>query len=78
MALLLIPLNREVPVNIRTVEERIRERAYALWEEDGRLEGCDDEYWRQAREMVEKELLESESGASVDSRMADTIRRDAE
>ncbi len=27
------------------METRIRERAYALWDQDGRLEGRADEYW---------------------------------
>lgn len=40
----------------RTIEERIRAKAYELWEEDGRLEGCADEYWRVARTLVEAEM----------------------
>jgi hypothetical protein len=40
----------------RTVEERIRTRAYQLWQEDGGMEGCADEYWRQARKVVEAEI----------------------
>lgn len=39
-----------------TVEERIRTRAYELWQEDGSMEGCADEYWRRARTLVEAEL----------------------
>jgi hypothetical protein len=31
---------------------RIRERAYQLWEEDGRPEGRDLEFWERARELV--------------------------
>jgi hypothetical protein len=37
-------------------DERIRARAYELWEADGSMEGCADEYWRQAREHVEQEI----------------------
>jgi hypothetical protein len=33
-------------------EQRIRERAYALWEADGRPHGADLEYWERARELV--------------------------
>ena len=33
-------------------EQRIRERAYHLWEQDGRPHGRDLEYWEQARELV--------------------------
>lgn len=39
-----------------TVEQRIRTRADELWKEDGSLEGCADEYWRQARELIELEV----------------------
>ena len=39
-----------------TLEERIRSKAYALWQEDGSLEGCADEYWKRARILVEAEL----------------------
>jgi hypothetical protein len=40
----------------RSIEERIRTKAYELWLADGAMEGCADEYWRQAREAVEQEL----------------------
>ncbi len=33
-------------------EERIREKAYALWEADGRPPGNDLEYWERARELI--------------------------
>ena len=42
------------------LEQRIRERAYALWEADGRPEGKADEYWERAREMI---AAEEASGA---------------
>ena len=29
-------------------EERIRERAHSLWEQDGRPDGNEKEHWRQA------------------------------
>jgi hypothetical protein len=37
------------------LETRIRERAYALWEKDGRPEGRAAEYWEQARRFIETE-----------------------
>jgi hypothetical protein len=50
-----------------TIEQRIRAKAYALWEEDGSMEGCADEYWRKARELVEAEIAEEEhTRAAVD------------
>ena len=33
-------------------EERIRERAYELWQADGGPHGNDLEYWERARELV--------------------------
>ena len=33
-------------------EQRVRERAYLLWEADGKPHGRDVEYWERARELV--------------------------
>jgi hypothetical protein len=33
-------------------EERIRQRAYFLWEASGRPQGRDHEFWVQARELI--------------------------
>ena len=33
-------------------QQHIRERAYALWEADGRPEGRDLEYWERAGELI--------------------------
>lgn len=33
-------------------EQQIRERAYHLWEADGRPHGREDEYWERARELI--------------------------
>ena len=38
-----------------TIEQRNRAKAFALWEEDGSMEGCANEYWRKARVLVEAE-----------------------
>ena len=43
-------------VEAHTLTQRIRTRANELWRQDGSLEGCADEYWRQARQLVELEL----------------------
>jgi len=48
----------------KSIEDRVRERAYALWEQDGRRNGPSDDYWRQARSEVEAE--EAESGNDAD------------
>src|SRR5208282_5674090 len=36
-------------------ELRVRERAYHLWEADGKPHGRDVEYWQRARELVSTE-----------------------
>lgn len=36
-------------------EERIRERAYRLWIEEGQPEGSQERHWEQARRMVDEE-----------------------
>jgi hypothetical protein len=36
-------------------EQRVRERAYHLWETDGKPHGRDVEYWERARELVSME-----------------------
>jgi hypothetical protein len=35
-----------------TRQQRIRERAYHLWESEGRPNGRDDDFWERARELV--------------------------
>ena len=37
----------------KTIEDRVRDRAYALWEKNGRPDGRSDEYWQQARSELE-------------------------
>jgi hypothetical protein len=36
-------------------EQRIRARAYSMWEADGCPEGRADEYWHRAQELIEDE-----------------------
>jgi len=43
-------------------EQRIRERAYHLWEVDGRPHGRDLEFWERARELVG---MEESAGAGL-------------
>jgi hypothetical protein len=37
------------------LEERIRQRAYQLWQEEGCPEGQDEAHWERARAAVERE-----------------------
>ena len=41
-------------------EDKIRVRAYELWEKDGSPEGRADEYWEQARAQIEDEESEAD------------------
>jgi Protein of unknown function (DUF2934) len=38
-----------------TVEDRIRKRAYELWQSDGSPEGSADDYWTRAQAQIEAE-----------------------
>ncbi len=40
-------------------DRRIRERAYLLWEFEGRQDGGVDQYWHRARELIEAESQSS-------------------
>ena len=51
--------------NEKTVEERVRERAYALWEMDGRSDGRAEEHWHRARSEIEAEGPEAASGSPM-------------
>jgi Protein of unknown function (DUF2934) len=42
-------------------ENRIRERAYQLWEADGRPEGHRPEYWEQAEAQINSEDSQARS-----------------
>jgi hypothetical protein len=59
--------------------QRIRTRANELWKQDGSLEGCADEYWRQARQLVElevdKEVVKMGSERVADGGELDTASR---
>src|SRR5262249_54521278 len=41
-------------------EQRIRERAYHLWIEEGRPDGRQDEHWRQASRQLAADMIGSE------------------
>jgi CBS domain-containing protein len=43
-------------------EQRIRERAHALWEREGRPEGRDEEHWAQACREIDREEHAAETG----------------
>ncbi len=50
----------EIPAEIveseaTAVSDRIRQRAYLLWEGEGRQDGRADKYWHRAREIIDDE-----------------------
>jgi len=57
-------------VEALTLAQRIRTRANELWKQDGSLEGCADEYWRQARHLVELEV-DTEVAVNGNGRVAE-------
>ncbi|MCJ0972305.1 DUF2934 domain-containing protein [Pseudomonas sp. PS1] len=53
------------------VEQRIRERAYEIWESKGRPEGQEFEHWSQARDEIEPYYKEGDATAgSIESSVA--------
>ena len=44
-------------------EQRIRERAYSLWEGAGSPDGQADEHWHRARELIENDAERTSGGA---------------
>ena len=49
------------------VLEPIRTRAYLLWEQAGRPEGGDLEFWKQARQEIEAEEAAAAKAATLNS-----------
>lgn len=47
-------------------EERIRQRAYRLWEDDGSPEGRADEYWSSAEAQIDAEGGEEPPSPTVE------------
>ena len=47
--------------------EPIRTRAYLLWEQAGRPEGGDLEFWERARKEIEAEQAAAEKAAALNS-----------
>lgn len=49
-------------------ERRIRERAYRIWEEEGRPHGRQEEHWRQASREVGDELFDQQGETDTQER----------
>lgn len=53
-------------------EEKIRQRAYEIWEREGRPEGRGHEHWSQARREIDK--YGAPEGAALDTEKAGSGR----
>lgn len=49
-------------------EEQIPERAYQLWDEAGRPQGRDREFWEQARRQIEDAVRDADPGRDTKGR----------
>ncbi|MBD3738383.1 MAG: DUF2934 domain-containing protein [Pseudomonas balearica] len=53
------------------VEQRIRQRAYEIWESEGRPEGQEADHWQRARDEIEPFYKEGNAEAgSIESSVA--------
>jgi hypothetical protein len=43
-------------------EDRIRKRAYQLWQQHGAPEGRAEEYWHRARQLIDEETSSTSNG----------------
>lgn len=57
-------------------EERIRAIAYAIWEEEGRPDGCAEAHWLRACEIVEAEAVEPDWLKRKEETKAETHRHE--
>ncbi|TNM61564.1 DUF2934 domain-containing protein [Aliirhizobium smilacinae] len=57
-------------------EQQRRERAYKIWEDEGRLEGAHDDHWRRAEEQHELTEQESDDVTKVNQEVDDKFAKD--
>ena len=60
-----------MPTNQRPApsEEQIRDRAYLMWEREGKQDGKSEEYWQRAKAELEAELDAKWHAASIEDSM---------
>ena len=54
-------------------EQQIRQRAYEIWEQEGRPGGREDEHWAQARREIEAEGLAPAATAEAPEDSSSTV-----
>jgi len=52
-------------------EQQQRERAYKIWEDEGRIEGAQDDHWHRAEQPHEMSSQESEEVTKVNQQADD-------
>ncbi|MDH4439098.1 MAG: DUF2934 domain-containing protein [Rhizobium sp.] len=57
-------------------EQLRRERAYKIWEDEGRPEGAHDDHWKRAEDQHELTEQESEDVTKVNQEAAEEFARD--
>lgn len=57
-------------------EQQRRERAYKIWEDEGRPEGAHDDHWRRAEEQHELTEQESDDVTKVNQEVDDEFTKD--
>jgi hypothetical protein len=55
-----------------SIEERIRQRAHRIWEDEGRPEGREHEHWERAAREIAAEEKAGENETPESSREADS------
>ena len=82
-----VPEKQHEQADSQHQETAIRERAYVLWEAEGRPEGRMDEYWYRARDLLEREADEAQRSsrspeaaaeARKDEKNGEFIRKDTD
>lgn len=57
-------------------EQRQRQRAYKIWEEEGRIDGAHLDHWQRAEDQHEETERESEEELKEEKENAKTANRD--
>lgn len=58
-------------------EQSLRERAYKIWEDEGRVDGSHDDHWKRAEEQDSLTEQESEDVTKANQEADDAFAKDA-
>ncbi|MCL6708002.1 DUF2934 domain-containing protein [Pseudomonas sp. R2.Fl] len=58
-------------------EQRIRERAYGIWQSEGGVHGLHDDHWRRAESELNAEEAEPDTGLPPEAPQAGTENQEA-